>query len=85
MQPARVVKTLSNQHALVAYPDRNRVDTIGTKYLSRGSEQVAGSADQQHQVEQVDGGHSNAEHKPLEGEVLQSYKDTVLSIMSTQL
>ena len=39
VKEARVVKVFSPQHALVSYPDSNRVDTVATKYLSKSTDQ----------------------------------------------
>ena len=37
VQPATVVKVLSPHHAVVAYTDKNTVDTVNTKYVARGT------------------------------------------------
>ena len=37
VQPARVVKVVPPHHAVVAYTDKNTVDTVNTKYVARGA------------------------------------------------
>ena len=37
VQPAKVVRVLSHHHAVVAYTDKNTVDTVNTKYVARGN------------------------------------------------
>ena len=38
VQPARILRLLSPQHAVVSYPKKNRIATVATKFISKGPE-----------------------------------------------
>ena len=38
VQPARTLRLLSSQPAVVSYPEKNRINTFATKFISKGPE-----------------------------------------------
>ena len=50
VKEARIVKVISPQHALVSYPQTNRVDTVATKYIAKSVDQPVTSQEPQADV-----------------------------------